>query len=182
MASNSQGWMKISDWLFYGQDFKVWTVTTETVLSHIFLALHETSKRKNRNFVFIILKIDPGLEDDSWAPVVFHKTPWETKWNTFYFHKHLRWPTAICFAGRQLNGWQVTTRWVRGSVAEWLEYWTCNPEVPPWPLAGIFLGGPEFKYSRKLVNSQLVCLLPVGILNHIMYHLNEMVHYFWQAP
>ena len=61
--------MKISDRLFYGQDFKVWTVTTETVLSHIFLALHETSKRKNRNCVFII-KIDR---------VVFHKTPWETK-------------------------------------------------------------------------------------------------------
>ena len=51
--------MKISDRLFYGQDSKVWTVTTETVLSHIFLALHETSKRKNRNCVFVI-KIDPG--------------------------------------------------------------------------------------------------------------------------
>ena len=99
--------METSDWLFYGQDFKVWTVTTETVLPHIFLALHETSKRKNRNYVFII-KIDPSLEDDSWAPVVFHKTLWETKKEVkpFFFRKHLRWPTAMlnCFAGRQLNG------------------------------------------------------------------------------
>ena len=55
--------MEISDWLFYDQDFKVRTVTTETVLLHIFLAFHETSKRKNRNYVFII-EIDPVLEDD----------------------------------------------------------------------------------------------------------------------
>ena len=108
--------MKISDWLFYGQDFKVWTVTTETVLSHIFLALHETSKRKNRNYVFII-KIDPSLEDDSWTPVVFHKTPWETKREVkhFLFSQPFKMAddemTAMlnCFTGRQLNGFQVTT-------------------------------------------------------------------------
>lgn len=44
--------MEIPDWLFYDQNFKVRTVTTETVLSHIFLAFHEKSKQKNRNYVF----------------------------------------------------------------------------------------------------------------------------------
>ena len=37
------------------------------------------------------------------------------------------------------------------------------------------LGSPEFKSSATLVNSQLVRLLPVGILNHIMFEL--LVHY-----
>ena len=33
------------------------------------------------------------------------------------------------------------------------------------PLADVVLGSPEFNFSAALVNSQLVCLLPVGILN-----------------
>ena len=89
--------METSDWLFYGQHFKVWTVTTETVLPHIFLALHETSKRKNRNYVFII-KIDPSLEDDSWAPVVFHKTLWETKKEVKPFLFSQTFKMADCYA------------------------------------------------------------------------------------
>ena len=40
------------------------------------------------------------------------------------------------------------------------------------PRAGFVLGSPEFKSSAMLVNSQLVCLRPVGILKHIMFHLN----------
>ena len=31
----------------------------------------------------------------------------------------------------------------------------------------LFLGCPEFKPSATLVNSQLVCLRPVGILNNV---------------
>ena len=46
-------------------------------------------------------------------------------------------------------------------------------QVPPSPLAGFVLGRPKFKSSATLVNSQLVRLLPVGILNPIMYHLNN---------
>ena len=37
------------------------------------------------------------------------------------------------------------------------------------------LGSPEFKSSATLVNSQLVRLLPVAILNHIEFEL--LVHY-----
>jgi len=33
----------------------------------------------------------------------------------------------------------------------------------------LFLGSPEFKSSATLVNSQLVCLWPVGILNMQCY-------------
>ena len=38
-------------------------------------------------------------------------------------------------------------------------------QVHPWPLAGFVLDSPAFKSSSALVNSQVVCLRPVGILN-----------------
>ena len=66
------------------------------------------------------------------------------------------------------------------SIAKWLEHWTFNekdqssslppPSLPTPPLAGFVLGSPEFQFSAMLVNSQLVCLLPAGILNHVMFH------------
>ena len=31
--------MELSDWLAFGQDFTVWTITTEMVCFHIFLSL-----------------------------------------------------------------------------------------------------------------------------------------------
>ena len=37
------------------------------------------------------------------------------------------------------------------------------------PLAVVVLGSPEFNFSAALVNSQLVCLPPVGILNLVMF-------------
>ena len=36
----------------------------------------------------------------------------------------------------------------------------------------LFLGTPEFKSSATLVNSQLVCLRPVGILNNVIFNLS----------
>ena len=33
----------------------------------------------------------------------------------------------------------------------------------------LFLGSPEFISSATLVNGQLVCLWPVGILNNVMF-------------
>ena len=57
-----------------------------------------------------------------------------------------------------------------GSVAGLLERW---PRVQDllWPLAGFVLGSPEFKSSTTLVNSELVRLRPVGILNPFMLHM-----------
>ena len=37
------------------------------------------------------------------------------------------------------------------------------------PLADVVIGSPEFNFSAALVNSQLVCLQPVGILNLAMF-------------
>ena len=73
-------------------------------------------------------------------------------------------------------------------AAKWLEHWTFNekdqssslpppPPLPTPPLAGFVLGSLEFQFSAMLVNSQLVYLLPVGILNHVMFHLNSLFHY-----
>ena len=63
-------------------------------------------------------------------------------------------------------------------MAEWSMHWTHNPPVPGlipslatcWII--LFLVRPEFKSSAMLVSSQLVCLLPVGIITHIMFYLN----------
>ena len=42
----------------------------------------------------------------------------------------------------------------------------------------LFHGSPEFKSSATLVNSQLVCLRPVGILNNVMFNLNHLFQLF----
>ena len=39
-------------------------------------------------------------------------------------------------------------------------------------LVDLFLVRPEFKSSAMLVSSQLLCLLPVGIITHITFYLN----------
>ena len=56
---------------------------------------------------------------------------------------------------------------------ESLELWNSNPEVLSLCPAlatcqGFELGSPVFKSLAVLVNSQLVRLLPVGILNHVV--------------
>ena len=61
-------------------------------------------------------------------------------------------------------------------MAERLECWTCNPEDPsssPTLTASwiCFTENLSFKSSATLVNSQLVCLRPVGILNPVMFNL-----------
>ena len=43
-------------------------------------------------------------------------------------------------------------------------------QVPPWLLAWFVLGSSKFKSLATLVNSQLVCLLSVGILKHIIFY------------
>ena len=42
----------------------------------------------------------------------------------------------------------------------------------------LFLGSPELKSSATLVNSQLACLLPVGILNNVMFNLKYLFQLF----
>ena len=60
-----------------------------------------------------------------------------------------------------------------GRVVERLECRTCDSEAPssslPTPLAGFIHGSLAFKSSTMLVNSQLVCLRPVGILSPVMF-------------
>ena len=70
-------------------------------------------------------------------------------------------------------------RWLHlagGSVAKWSARQTRNPAVPGFEsrsghLLDLFHGTPEFKSSATLVNSQLVCLRPVGILNNVMFKI-----------
>ena len=54
-------------------------------------------------------------------------------------------------------------------VAEWSDAQSRDPEFGSrfdhW--LDLFLGIPEFNSSITLVNSQLVCLLPVRVLNYV---------------
>ena len=71
-------------------------------------------------------------------------------------------------------------------MAEWSACRTCNPAVlgsspaliTTWIL---FLCSPEFKSSATLENSQLVCLLPVAILNNVMFNF-LLVSVVFSAP
>ena len=59
-----------------------------------------------------------------------------------------------------------------GNMAQWLGRRTLKPEVAgPSPALTtqleLFLGRPQFISSPTFVNRQLVCLLSVGILNHV---------------
>ena len=65
-------------------------------------------------------------------------------------------------------------------MAERLERWTYSeaPSSSSALTASWFVhGSPKFKFSIALVNSQLVCLRPVGILNPVRFDLN----YFFQT-
>ena len=42
----------------------------------------------------------------------------------------------------------------------------------------LFYDSPEFKSSATLVNSQLVCLRSVGILNNVVFSLNYLLQLF----
>ena len=61
-------------------------------------------------------------------------------------------------------------------MAKWLECWNCNPEDPSlsptlttsWIC---FTENLSFKSSATLVNSQLVLLQSVGILNPVTFNL-----------
>ena len=46
-------------------------------------------------------------------------------------------------------------------------------QIPFRPLANVVLSSPEFNSSAALVNSKLVCLLPVGVLNLVMFSCDE---------
>ena len=55
----------------------------------------------------------------------------------------------------------------RGCLTLWTLGLQYEVQVLPWPLAGFVHGSPKFKSSTMLVNSQLVCPRPVGILKAV---------------
>ena len=68
-------------------------------------------------------------------------------------------------------------------MVEWSACRTRNPPVtglsPELTNTWIcFSVAPEFKSSATLVNSQLICFQPVGILNNVMINLNYLFQLF----
>ena len=78
------------------------------------------------------------------------------------------WPVANCEAA-----------WPSGQ-RDGLAIRRSRVRVPPSAdhYLDLFLGSPEFESSAALVNSQLVCLWPVGILNYVMFNLKYLFHLF----
>ena len=74
-----------------------------------------------------------------------------------------------------LNGPWSTEEVVRTS--SWvldLQFRRPRVQIPPWPLPGFAHSSPEFNFLTMLVNSNLVCFQPVGILNHFMFDFNYL--------
>ena len=75
-----------------------------------------------------------------------------------------------------------------GSVVEWSACRTRNLAVPAGfelrsdHYLDLFLGSPEFKFLVTLVNSQPVCLRPVGILNNVMFNFNYLFSALFARP
>ena len=63
---------------------------------------------------------------------------------------------------------QMLAAWPSGQGAG-LQIWRSRIEIPLRPLAGFVPGSPWLNSSAALVYSQLVCLLPVGILNLLSF-------------
>lgn len=96
---------------------------------------------------------------------------------------HPQWQTYTCLWGDGLKIVILVIKWPfqtfklmwRGDMAGWLEHWTWIwrlwVQFPFWPLASFVCSSSEFNSSVTLVNSQLVWLLPVGILNHVMFNI-----------
>ena len=73
------------------------------------------------------------------------------------------------FAGKQ-HGWVVRAL-------------DLEVQIPFWPLADLVVGSLEFNFSATLVNSQLVFLLQVGILNQVMFiwiFIYHCLHWSWK--
>ena len=68
-------------------------------------------------------------------------------------------------------------------MAEWSECWTCNNIQRPLKFMSrpdryldLFSVVPSANLWPRLSKNKLVCLLLVGILNHVMFHLNYLFH------
>ena len=81
------------------------------------------------------------------------------------FHFHLRCRTISKFPFRiKIETFDLSRR-QRGRVVRAPWNLEIRVQVPLWPPAGFVPGSPWFNTSAALLQSQLVCFLPVGILN-----------------
>ena len=92
--------------------------------------------------------------------------------------------SSLCQLGESSS--KFIGHFIGGGVAEWLGCWTCNLVVPGSspPLCNsldLFSVAPNSTPWLRFVNSQLVCLLPVGIFNHFMfiYHVCFPICLYW---
>ena len=81
---------------------------------------------------------------------------------------------------------EIVTEAVRPSGSgACLEIWRSRFQDTFWPLVEFVPGSPWFNFSAALVNSQLVCLRPVGILNSCCWLFCSVVivfHWPWNTP
>ena len=91
---------------------------------------------------------------------------------------HLAWSYGFLWASYK-QALQCTVNWflfsaVGLSISMWRQRgrvvrarsWV---QIPFWLLADVVHDSPKFNFSSTLVNSQVVCLQPVGILNLVLF-------------
>ena len=87
---------------------------------------------------------------------------WQINWES--------WINSIKFRITQIHFFIdsfLTCHHRRGCLTLWTLGLQYEVQVLPWPLARFVHGSPKFKSSTLLVNSQLVCPRPVGILKPV---------------
>ena len=111
---------------------------------------------------------------------------WDCKLNN-----HLAWSYGFLWASYK-QALQCTVNWflfsaVGLSISMWRQRgrvvrarsWV---QIPFWLLADVVHDSPKFNFSSTLVNSQVVCLQPVGILNLVMFIITICLRWSWKAP
>ena len=103
-----------------------------------------------------------------------HEMPKMLQLRTPYKYIHIFGQVALNYLW--FYKWLEERQCSRGVYSTAREIQMHKVQVSPWLLAGLVLCSPELKSVTTLVNSQLVHLLPVGILDLVIFYLNYLFH------
>ena len=102
-----------------------------------------------------------------------------------WWKKTLRWQSWKAVTSYFPTIWLRTPKWRQSGwvVRARFDIQWPRVQVPLWPLRALELCGRLwFNSSAMLVNSQLVCLPPVGILNHVTCMFIIWFYWPWKVP
>ena len=131
----------------------------------------EISVNSSRKNLFPKASKKSPIRKNKSSPQRFHATRYVLPVFVKSTHSWLIWKETVNKSCYSCENDYYT--FISGSVTEWLGRRTCWRSRVTSPALTtrmeLFLGRPLFNSSVMLVNSQLVCLLPVGIFKPIMF-------------